>query len=491
MVYYRKYRPQTISELDLVSVREKLTSILSSKDLPHAFLFTGSKGLGKTSAARILAKSINCTGRITDYGLQITEEKKEHKIQKSEIRNQKSDFEPCNKCEVCVSITNGSNLDVLEIDGASNGGVEEIRTLRERVKFASATLRKKVYIIDEVHMLSPGAFNALLKTLEEPPSHVVFVLATTELHKLPATVISRTFQVKFEKPTEQEIINSLDRIIKGEDLKVDKEVLHDIYLMADGSFRDGAKKLEELFLAAKGKKITKELVESAFKTGSISDEVFNLLKAFDSRDTKSALEIVAKLSGNGSDFKAVIERMVDHLRGLLMLRNNIPSEEKDVSGLNISDIKNLLEISNEAYGELRLSVLQQLPLELMVVKFCIIDAGENQESRSKNQEFMEEKTKQQPEEAKVSKVQKTREEASSKEMLHELFELVNKNNKPAAALLRSCISAEVLDEKLIITTPFPIHAERLNSAKVYPDLQKAAESLLGKKIEVEVKILPN
>lgn len=132
MVYYRKYRPQTITDLDLALVREKLTAILFSNNIPHAFLFTGSKGLGKTSSARILAKAINC---LTPKGI-----------------------EPCNTCDVCVSITNGSNIDVLEIDAASNGGVEEMRTLRERVKFASSTLKKKVYIIDEVHMLSTGAF---------------------------------------------------------------------------------------------------------------------------------------------------------------------------------------------------------------------------------------------------------------------------------------------------------------------------------------------
>ena len=233
MVYYGKYRPQTISDLDLFYVREKLSAILSSKEIPHAFLFTGSKGLGKTSSARILAKAINCTERVSS-NLQLASSKKQ------EARSQEPiSIEPCNKCDVCVSITNGSNIDVLEIDAASNGGVEEMRTLRERVKFASSTLKKKVYIIDEVHMLSTGAFNALLKTLEEPPSHVVFVLATTELHKLPATVVSRTFQVQFEKPSQDELIHSLKRIVTGEKLKVNDEVLTEIYKVAEGSFRDG------------------------------------------------------------------------------------------------------------------------------------------------------------------------------------------------------------------------------------------------------------
>ena len=467
MVYYRKYRPQTISELDLVSVREKLTSILQSPELPHAFLFTGSKGLGKTSAARILAKAINC--------------------------NSTKGIEPCNKCEICVSITNGSNLDVLEIDAASNGGVEEIRILRERVKFASSTLRKKVYIIDEVHMLSPGAFNALLKTLEEPPSHVVFVLATTELHKLPQTVVSRTFQVQFEKPTEEEIINSLERIVKGESLKVEKEVMYDIFSLADASFRDGAKILEELSLSAKDKKITKELVEKVFKTGSIQDEVYELLKAMSQRDAKTSLEIISKLSQNGTDFKSVIERFVDHLRGILMLRNNIKSDEKDVPSLSIFDIRELLELSNEAYGELRISVIQQLPLELMVVKFCIIDIEEvgidkKEEVVQRVSEMIQ--SSKEAVKATTSSITTSRNK-ESKDLLNKLFRIVNIDNKPAAALLRSCSSAVLKDGKITITTPFPIHAERLKSEKVYPDIESAVEQLLGQKAMVEIKILPN
>lgn len=282
MVYYRKYRPQTITDLDLALVREKLTAILFSNNIPHAFLFTGSKGLGKTSSARILAKAINC---LTPKGI-----------------------EPCNTCDVCVSITNGSNIDVLEIDAASNGGVEEMRTLRERVKFASSTLKKKVYIIDEVHMLSTGAFNALLKTLEEPPSHVVFILATTELHKLPATVVSRTFQVQFEKPTEGELVHSLERIVEGEQLKTDEAVLKEIFKVSEGSFRDGAKILEELSLAAGGKSMTKDLFEKTFHTKGMEDEVFALLESYASRNAKEGLLIINKLYGSGADFKIVIEK---------------------------------------------------------------------------------------------------------------------------------------------------------------------------------------
>lgn len=455
MVYYRKYRPQTISELDLASVRDKLTAILSSKDLPHAFLFTGSKGLGKTSSARILAKAINCTSP--------------------------KGIEPCNKCDACTTITNGSNIDVLEIDAASNGGVEEMRTLRERVKFASSTLKKKVYIIDEVHMLSTGAFNALLKTLEEPPSHVVFVLATTELWKLPPTVVSRTFQIAFDKPTEEELEHSLKRVVSGEHLKVEKGVLRELYHLADGSFRDGAKLLEELAIASKGEEITLTLLMETFKTKGIDTEVYELLCAYEKRDAKKALETIAHLSDSGAEFKVITERLVEHLRGLLMMRNGIESEEKDVSGLNISDIKKLLELANEAYGELKVSVIPQLPLELMSVKFCIIDAPDTNVAVEKT-----------PLKEKEVEMERTLPQKSTphneSQLLPELIARLNVVNKPGAALLRSAKSAQIESGELVITTPFPIHAERLKSDKVFEDIKKIASEITDKKVDIAIRV---
>lgn len=467
MVFYRKYRPQTISELDLASVREKLTSVLSSKDLPHAFLFTGGKGLGKTSSARILAKAINC--------------------------QDKKGIEPCNKCEICQSITNGSNIDVLEIDAASNGGVEEIRALRERVKFSSAGLEKKVYIIDEVHMLTTGAFNALLKTLEEPPEHVVFILATTELHKLPSTVISRTFQVKFEKPSKEEMIESLARIVKGENLDVEKGVLEKISDLSDGAFRDAAKNLEELAISSGGKKITQELLDKVFKIGGIKEDVANLLKAYAKKDAKKSLEIIAHLASSGADFKIVIERLVDHLRGLLMLRNGISSEENDID-LSIKDINELLHLANDAYSEMKLSFIPSLPLELMTVKFCILDSDEsNNKPDTMNKDFIQKSKQNNPAKGSSEDTKNLKDKEVSlkvidrKKLLKELIEKLNKLNKPGAALLRSAAEANIIDDKLIIKTPFPIHAERLKSDKVFGDLKKVVMQVIGIEVGIEIE----
>jgi DNA polymerase-3 subunit gamma/tau len=205
-MYYRKYRSQTIAEIDNSEIRETLGKSLLENKFSQAYLLVGTRGSGKTSMARLIAKVVNCTGR-------------------------KLGEEPCNKCESCVAITDGRSLDVVEIDAASNTGVDDIRDLREKVKLAPVQGKFKIYIIDEVHMLSTSAFNALLKTLEEPPEHVIFVLATTDPQKLPETIVSRCLVYDFKTASKEELVRSLSRVVAGEKIKVDNNGDHTFFEM--------------------------------------------------------------------------------------------------------------------------------------------------------------------------------------------------------------------------------------------------------------------
>lgn len=481
MVFYRKYRPQLISELDLTSVREKLTSILSAKEIPHAFLFAGPKGLGKTSSARILAKAINCEKR-GGRGKGVGDSKAVKKESLSPSLNTLNpDIEPCNTCSACISITNGSAVDVLEIDAASNRGIDEIRDLRERIKFSPAALTKKAYIIDEVHMLTTEAFNALLKTLEEPPSHVVFILATTELHKLPETIISRAFYVQFEKPSSKELARCFERIVKAENLDVENGVLEKVGELSDGAFRDGAKILEELSLQSKGKKITLELLELLYKTGSTDSSVEKLLDQTLKKDYRQGLATIQELSNIQADFKLVIEKLADNLHKKLL--ESVSKQNKE----EISDFQKLLELLDEAYKNLKGAVLPQLPLELAVIEFCLVEDKKQEivSVEKKADETVikrEEKKEEAVGEAKevVKKVDISSEEGF--QTLKHLIDEVNKENKILAGLLRGCRIHEENGQVSIIA-PSTFHLGKLTESKN----KVIIEGILGKSVEFSVK----
>src|ERR1035437_4990338 len=351
MVFYRKYRPQKIEDLDNELVRKTLYSIFSKGSFPHAFLFTGPKGLGKTSTARIVAKVINCEEHI---GLKGERSEKE--------------IEPCDKCEQCKSISDGNNLDVLEIDGASNRGIDEIRDLKEKINLAPFKATKKIYIIDEVHMLTTEAFNALLKTLEEPPSHAVFILCTTEQHKVPATIASRCSKINFTRATDDELVHSLQRIVKAEEIKADKEALLEIAKLSDGSFRDGAKLLEEVVMFAGKKNITADLVNEKFNNSGIVDNISQMIQALAEKDAKKGIEICKELANQGMDFKYFIEELMARLHLLLLQKVGIEKAEKE-SKLNLSEIQKIFKLLTAAYLETKTAVLSQMPLEMVVLEW--------------------------------------------------------------------------------------------------------------------------
>lgn len=490
MVFYRKYRPQTLDELDITSVRERLISIVGSGDIPHAFLFSGPKGLGKTSAARILAKTISCEQNSKD--------------KKKGVKNS-DQFEPCNKCDICLSITNGSNLDILEIDAASNRGIDEIRDLREKIKFAPVSLSKKVYIIDEVHMLTTEAFNALLKTLEEPPSHAIFVLCTTEPWKLPQTILSRVFNVQFEKPTKEEFIRSIKRIINGEKLQLDDDVYDGVYQLSTGSFRDGAKVIEELALAAKSGKITKELMESSYKTRSIESEIDKLLSFLKKRNTKECLMIIESLAKNGVDFKIVNEKIVNFLHFVLLQRAGIGASQevsqnvKTLDGFKTEEIAILIEYFSASYKDIKFSVIAQLPLEMAIIKWCELSQDQNEKINDQRTEDASEKKEDSSNgNKKVTQIQSEKEDKktmqtsninqSDQDLLKRLIEKVKVDSQTIAGILRSCRIDHQKDGTIVIITPSKFHNDKLSDAKIGLLIGKKLSELLDKKVEPEVQL---
>jgi DNA polymerase-3 subunit gamma/tau len=289
----RRYRPQTFSDVAAQShITETLKRALASERVAPAYLFTGPRGSGKTTVARIVAKAVNC--------------------------EEAHDGEPCAACEACRNIAEGRSLDVLEIDGASNNSVDDVRELRENVGYAaSAPGKRKVYIIDEVHMLSTGAFNALLKTLEEPPAHVLFVFATTEPHKVPQTILSRCQRFDFRRLLTEEIRERLARICKQESVDIDAAALFVLAKRADGSMRDGLSLLDQVISSASGRIGDKQVAEVL---GLVREEIYiDLTQAILEHDAVRALELLHAALHEGSDPSGFALGLVEHLRNLLLL----------------------------------------------------------------------------------------------------------------------------------------------------------------------------
>lgn len=362
MVLYLKYRPQTLADIvGQEHIKKVLGNSFIQNRLAHAYLFCGPKGTGKTSTARILAKMVNC----------------EASRQSSD--NLKVEDSPCNKCDSCTSITNGSCLDLIEIDAASNRGIDDIRELREKIKLAPSSARKKVYIIDEAHMLTTEAFNALLKTLEEPPSHAMFILATTEEGKIPATISSRTQKLRFEHAREEQLIEVLEKVAKKEKIDAERDALELIARKSEGSFRDSIKILDAA--ADSGKKLTAASVGQIFKGGEF-EKVEAILLSISRKDIKKALELLEADGGSPKEFTA---SMLDVLRSLLLIKYQAWQSEDTVYSkaiLKLSEkfneerIIRLINLFHEAVQKLKTTSIPSLPVEVAIVESCRLETGE-------------------------------------------------------------------------------------------------------------------
>lgn len=353
---YRKYRPLTFSDvIGQGHIVQTLSNAIKNGRIGHAYLFTGPRGTGKTTMARIFARAVNC-------------------------QNPKGE-EPCLKCEVCKSITEGRSLDIFEIDAASNTGVDNIRELRENVKFPPTQAKYKVYIIDEVHMLSAGAFNALLKTLEEPPAHVIFILATTEIHKVPETIISRCQRYDFARLPVDNIIKKLSLIAKSEKVEIEKDALEMIAISAEGGMRDAESLLSQV-MSLEDKKITAKEVEEILGT-SQRQSLETLVGQILTKDATEAIQLINNLSQEGYDLDVFNKSLLNYLRQLMLVsvdeklsklfsfeltKEQAAHLTKQVEGQNPKKLLFIIQCFMEIQGKIKSSFIPQLPLEMAIVK---------------------------------------------------------------------------------------------------------------------------
>lgn len=355
MALYRKWRPKDFSDLiGQEHISKTLSNAITSGKIAHAYLFSGPRGTGKTSTAKILAKALNCEHGPTPF--------------------------PCNECECCKKINDGSFMDVFEIDAASNRGIDEIRDLRETVKFAPVDGRYKVYIIDEVHMLTTEAFNALLKTLEEPPEHVVFILATTEVHKVPVTIQSRCQRYDFKRITKEDILARLEKITGEMNLKVDTEALEIIAIQADGGMRDALSLLDQC-LAFTQNELTVDEVKKVL--GLVGHQwIWQITDAIIAKNSQDILQIISEVIAQGKEIKQLLNEFILHLRSVMIYKatgkllnmdmyfEDEATLQKQANAFSHDDIMNMIRSVHEAINEVKWANQPRITAEMLFLKLC-------------------------------------------------------------------------------------------------------------------------
>ena len=358
IVLYRKYRPSTFKEVvGQEHIIQTLMNAVNNDLLAHSYLFSGPKGSGKTTIARLLAKRINCENP--------------------------QNGEPCNKCPACEEINAGRAIDLIEIDAASNRGIDDVRELKEGIRFAPSKLKYKVFIIDESHQLSRDAANALLKILEEPPHFAVFMLATTEAHKMIPTISSRCQRFDFRKLSAQEIIKKLEKIVKSEKLKIDKDALELIAMNSDGAMRNAEVLLDQVIsFSHENEKITAEDIKQLLGIVDISLISEFVGKLFEGKNGET-IEFLHEILEKGMDPQELVKAMIDYLRIFLLFKispdlknplfDNLTKELKEdlakqAEDIQENDIRKAIRIFLEAQNKVRYSSILQLPIELAVLE---------------------------------------------------------------------------------------------------------------------------
>ena len=475
-VFHLKYRPQKLSDLDLADVADKLKKYLLANDTPQSFLFSGPKGAGKTSAARILARTINCTDKV--------------------------DGEACGKCANCLDIIEGRSMDIIEMDAASNRGIEDVRNLKEKAYLSPSKLKYKVFIIDEVHMLTKDAFNALLKLIEEPPKHTIFILCTTDAENIPETVLSRLVKVDFRKGTKEELKRSLEKIVEGEEIKIEDKAVDFILEKSDGSFRNLHRIFNELVLSC-GKELSISLVEDFYvkKSGSYTEEDFE--NDLSQKKVKVILENLEKMATAGVDFVTFRENLLDFFQKKLLI--SFGAAEGKPSKLVLKELENWINLLIRAAKQEKETEIDQLPLELAVIDFVgntgdkisnevkeiVVNEKESETTdkisdSTKLEENLEKENTDSVEEVTKQDVVTMEVTGLDIDKIVELWGNVLLSVKPfnhsVEAFLRAARPVELEGRKLVLEVFYPFHKDRLEE----PRNRKIVEEGLLKTLGVEL-----
>ena len=495
---YRKFRPKQFEDVKGQDhIVTTLQNQIKADRIGHAYLFCGTRGTGKTTVAKIFAKAVNC----------------EHPVNGS----------PCGECEMCRAIESGSFVNVVEIDAASNNGVDNIREIREEVSYRPTSGRYKVYIIDEVHMLSPGAFNALLKTLEEPPEYVIFILATTELHKIPITILSRCQQYHVRRIGIDTIASRIDSLMEIEKVDIEEQAVRYIAKAADGSMRDALSLLDQCIAFYLGKKLTYDMVLEVL--GTVDTEVFSrLLRNLIVRDVTKVLETVEELTMLGKELSQVTTDFIWYLRNLLLVKTSDNIEDVlDVSTENLRQLKEesemieldmllrYIRIFSELSGQMKYASQKRVLLEVALIKVCtpameceqdaLLDRIRALEEKIEKGQFVVERPQRRfadedDRDVSVSAEQPVRQIAAQAlpEDIQEAVKSFRGIAEEASGLVRTFLhnarpSYEEGNPHLLIVVKKQLDAEALRKKERVQEIESLIENRIGKKVEIEIRCL--
>ena len=499
---YRVYRPKTFGDVvGQEHIVKTLKNQIKNNNIGHAYLFSGTRGTGKTSTAKIFARAVNCLNPINE--------------------------EPCNECEICIDALNDNIMDIVEIDAASNNSVDDIRELRESVKYTPSKAKYKVYIIDEVHMLSQGAFNALLKTLEEPPSYVIFILATTEPHKIPATILSRCQRFDFKRVSSKDIASRMSYICKKENIEAEEKALSLIARNSQGALRDALSILDQCMSFGNEKIEYNDVIELL---GTVNiDELFELSQSIIDENTKKSLEILNEFIIWGKDIRNLINDLIDHFRNLMVCKVSkdldeiisLPEEsierlKEQSQNVNINDLIRILNILSETQDSMKSSSNTRILAEVTIMKIAQPMFDESKEALIKRIENLEEKIEsgnikvstvqiEQSKDVKSQiieddKVEENKEDVAYEEVKSEDVRLVESSWKKVtqkikddrklsiAALLKEVNTFNVKDNilYLIFNDNFSFARSRLNSKDTIEYVESIIREVLNRSFNIQI-----